>query len=78
MSKYLVIYLFDCLRYSAAKTMQTIANKMAAVNVKPANTGEIGIFEMFEGPEKRKELIFNCIKLYQFSGQKGGPNVVRP
>lgn len=42
--------MLECFLYIVAKTMQTIANKMAAVSIRAARTGETGTFITFETP----------------------------
>lgn len=47
-------YLFECLRYTVTRTIQTTANRNAAANVRPAITGEIGTYVPAEGPARTK------------------------
>lgn len=43
-------YLLECFLYIVAKTMHTIANRIAAVRTRAARTGETGTFITFEIP----------------------------
>lgn len=43
--------LLACFRYTIANTIQTMANKIAAANVRPASTGDIGMFVKLDWPE---------------------------
>ena len=49
-------YLCECFRYIVASTIQTTANRIAAVSVKAAKTGETGTFITFDTPIIKKKI----------------------
>jgi len=67
--KNVLTYLFECFRYIVAKTMQTTANKIAAVRTNAASTGETGTFMTFDTPETRNGKRKNVKLATQTSGE---------